>query len=91
MIPRYSRPEMEAIWSDARKFELWLQVEVAVVQAWGDQGVVPADDVAKVVANAKVNVPDVMRYIEETHHDVTAFLRSVAESLELHLGVELRI
>ena len=36
--------------ADARKFELWLQVEVAVVQAWGDQGVVPADDVAKVVA-----------------------------------------
>ncbi|MFA7249668.1 MAG: adenylosuccinate lyase [Dehalococcoidia bacterium] len=81
MIPRYSRPEMEAIWSDARKFETWLKVEVAVVQAWGDEGVAPAADVQKVVANARVNVPDVMRYIEETHHDVTAFLRSVADTL----------
>ncbi|GMU39517.1 MAG: adenylosuccinate lyase [Chloroflexota bacterium] len=81
MIPRYARPEMTAVWSDERKFELWLKVEVAVVQAWGDEGVAPAEDVEKVVANARVDVPAVMRYIEETHHDVTAFLRSVADSL----------
>ncbi|MEX2446174.1 MAG: adenylosuccinate lyase, partial [Dehalococcoidia bacterium] len=81
MIPRYSRPEMEAIWSDAHKFATWLRVEVAVVEAWGDEGVVPSDDVAKVVQHARVDVVDVMRYIEETHHDVTAFLRSVADSL----------
>ena len=81
MIPRYARPEMTAVWSDERKFELWLKVEIAVVQAWGDEGVVPADEVRLVEQNARVNVPDVMRYIEETHHDVTAFLRSVADSL----------
>ncbi|MQC17806.1 MAG: adenylosuccinate lyase [Chloroflexi bacterium] len=81
MIPRYARPEMTAVWSDERKFEFWLKVEVAVVQAWGDEGVVPAEDVRLVEQNARVNVPDVMRYIEETHHDVTAFLRSVADSL----------
>ena len=81
MIPRYSRPEMNRVWSDDRKFELWLKVEVAAVQAWGVEGVAPASDVAKVVANAKVDVAAVNRYIEETHHDVTAFLRSVAESL----------
>lgn len=81
MIPRYARPEMTAVWSDERKFELWLKVEVAVVQAWGDEGVIPAEDVRLIEDNARVNVPDVMRYIEETHHDVTAFLRSVADSL----------
>ncbi len=81
MIPRYARPEMTAVWSDERKFELWLKVEVAVVQAWGDEGTVPAEDVRLVEQNARVNVPDVIRYIEETHHDVTAFLRSVADSL----------
>jgi len=81
MIPRYARPQMAAVWSDERKFELWLKVEVAVVQAWGDEGVVPAEDVRLVEQNARVNVPDVIRYIEETHHDVTAFLRSVADSL----------
>lgn len=81
MIPRYARPEMTAVWSDERKFELWLKVEVAVVQAWGDEGAIPAEDVRLVEQNARVHVPDVMRYIEETHHDVTAFLRSVADSL----------
>ena len=37
MIPRYALPEMTAVWSDERKFELWLKVEVAAVQAWGDE------------------------------------------------------
>jgi adenylosuccinate lyase len=81
MIPRYSRPEMTAVWSDEHKFETWLRVEVAVVQAWGDGGVVPLEDVRAIEEHARVHVPDVMRYIEETHHDVTAFLRSVADSL----------
>jgi adenylosuccinate lyase len=81
MIPRYARPAMTRIWSDEHKFETWLKVEVAVVQAWADEGVVPREDAEKVARDARVNVADVMRYIEETHHDVTAFLRSVAESL----------
>ena len=38
MIPRYSRPEMTAIWSDEYKFQKWLDVEIAVVQAWADHG-----------------------------------------------------
>ncbi len=81
MIPRYSRPEMTAVWSDERKFETWLRVEIAVVEAWADAGIVPADDARKVRDHARINVPDIMRYIDETHHDVTAFLRSVADSL----------
>ncbi|MEX1023020.1 MAG: adenylosuccinate lyase [Dehalococcoidia bacterium] len=81
MITRYALPEMTAVWSDERKFQLWLRVEVAAVQAWGDEGVAPAEDVRLIEQNARVHVPDVMRYIEETHHDVTAFLRSVADSL----------
>ncbi|MEE8336755.1 MAG: adenylosuccinate lyase [Dehalococcoidia bacterium] len=81
MIERYSLPEMTAIWSDEHKFETWLKVEIAVVEAWGEAGVVPPEDVAKIRANARVDVPDIMRYIDETHHDVTAFLRSAADSL----------
>ena len=81
MIDRYSVPELTAIWSDEHKFQTWLRVELAVVEAWGDEGVVPAEDVAAITSKAKVHLPDVMRYIEETHHDVTAFLRSVADSL----------
>jgi adenylosuccinate lyase len=71
---------MTAVWSDEHKFETWLRVEVAVTEAWGDDGLVPPADVEKIRA-ASIDVQDINRYIAETHHDVTAFLRSVADSL----------
>ncbi len=84
MIPRYSRPQMAALWSDQAKFERWLQVEVAAVQAWAAEGVIPQDDANAIVTNARFVLDDVDRYQAETHHDVTAFLRSVTD----HLGPE---
>ena len=81
MIDRYSVAELTEIWSDEHKFQTWLKVEIAVTEAWGDEGVIPPKDVAAITSKARVDVPDVMRYIDETHHDVTAFLRSVADSL----------
>lgn len=92
MISRYSRPEMSEIWSDEYKFQKWLDVEIALVQAWVAEGVVPPEDAEKIVANARINVSDIMRYIDETHHDVTAFLRSIADSIGkesrwVHYGV----
>jgi adenylosuccinate lyase len=92
MIPRYSRPEMTAIWSDEYKFQKWLDVEVAVVQAWADHGEVPREDADLIRANARIDVEAIDRYIAETHHDVTAFMRSVADSLGpesrwVHLGL----
>ena len=80
MIPRYSRPEIAAIWSDETKFERWLAVEIAVVQAWADAGVVPRAD-AERIAGARIDLAAIERYLAETHHDMTAFLRSVADSL----------
>ena len=84
MIPRYSRPEMAALWTDQAKWERWLQVEIAVTNAWADAGVVPKDDAAKIAANAAFVVKDIDRYQKEVHHDTLAFLRSVNE----HLGDE---
>jgi adenylosuccinate lyase len=81
VIPRYSIPELTEIWTDEYKFQRWLDVEIAVTQAWAEAGVVPAEDAELIAKNARINVPDIMRYIDETHHDVTAFLRSVADSL----------
>ena len=81
MIPRYSLPEIASIWSDAFKFERWLEVEIAVTEAWADIGVVPREDAERIAQNAAIDVEAIGRYIEETHHDVTAFLRSVADSL----------
>ena len=47
MIPRYSRPEMTEIWSDEYKFARWLDVEIALVEAWAAEGVVPHEDAAQ--------------------------------------------
>ena len=81
MIPRYSRPEIAEVWTDAHKFQRWLEVEIATTRAWAEIGVVPREDADRIAERAAINVDDIGRYIEETHHDVTAFLRSVADSL----------
>jgi adenylosuccinate lyase len=91
VIERYSRPEMAAIWTDEGKLDRWLAVEVAVVDAWAEAGRVPLADAEK-VRHARYNIADVARYQIETHHDVTAFLKSVADSLGeegrwVHLGL----
>ncbi|MGB4862923.1 MAG: lyase family protein, partial [Tepidiformaceae bacterium] len=81
MIPRYSRPEMSAVWSDQNKFQRWLDVEVAAVEAWAELGQVPKEAAAKIKRDAGFDVAKIDEYIRITHHDVTAFLRSVAETL----------
>ena len=91
MIERYSRPQMAAIWTEEGKLDRWLAVEIAVVDAWAEAGRLPVADAEK-VRKARYNIADVARYQAETHHDVTAFLRSVADSLGeegrwVHLGL----
>ncbi len=91
MIERYSRPEMARIWSEEAKLQKWLEVELAIVDAWAERGDVPKEDAETIRRNARVDVDAVQRYFEVTHHDVTAFLRSVADSLGpegrwVHLG-----
>ena len=81
MIPRYQRAEMAALWTDDAKWRRWLDVEIAVVNAWADEGVVPREDAELVAANAGYNVADIDRYQAEVHHDTLAFLRSVADTL----------
>ncbi|MEO8540895.1 MAG: adenylosuccinate lyase [bacterium] len=81
MIPRYSRPEMSAVWSDQNKFQRWLDVEVAACEAWADLGQIPAEAAAKIRRDAGFDVEKINEYIRITHHDVTAFLRSVQETL----------
>src|SRR5262245_19305978 len=83
---------MAAVWSEEHKFASWLRVEVAAVQAWAEMGAVPQADADKIAANASCRVEDIDRYEAETHHDMTAFLRSVADSLGeesrwVHLGL----
>ena len=91
MIDRYSRPAMKQVWSDENKYQKWLDVELAVVEAWAEQGVVPQDDMAR-LRQAKYNHQRMMDIFETTRHDVTAFLTSITEQIGpegrwLHLGM----
>lgn len=80
MIERYTLPEMGRVWSEARKYELWCQVEVLVLQVHAEAGTVPADCVAPVAA-AKPPTPEAVAEIEAvTQHDVIAFLSAWADN-----------
>ncbi len=91
MIERYSLPEMKHIWSDDNRFDLWLKVEIAVCEAWCGLGRIPAEDM-KHIRKATYSLDRLGEILQVTHHDVTAFLAAVAESLGpesryIHLGL----
>jgi len=74
-------PEMALVWSEERKLETWLQVEVAAAEALADQGVVPADDLAQIKRAAPPD-PEAVRERERvTDHDVAAFVDVVSGSI----------
>ena len=91
MIERYSRPEMARIWSEENKFSQWLRVEIAACDAWAELGEIP-QEAAEKIRGARFDMARINEVLAETHHDVTAFLRSVQESLGeegryVHLGL----
>jgi adenylosuccinate lyase len=81
VIERYSRPEMKRVWSEENKFQKWLQVEIAVCQAWAGLGAVPKEAADKIAREARFDLKRIEVHLKETHHDMTAFLRAVGESL----------
>ena len=81
MIERYTRPEMGAVWSEQRKLEAWLQVELAAVEALAEHGVVPEEDAATVRDRASFTVEAVTERERVTDHDVAAFVDVVAASV----------
>ena len=92
MIPRYTLPEMGAIWTDQARFEAMLRVEVAVSRAQAARGQVPAAAAAAIAARAAVNVERIAEIERTTDHDVIAFVTQVAETVGpdgryLHLGL----
>ena len=81
MIERYSRKVMRDVWTEENKFNAYLQVEILSCEAWSKLGVIPAEDVEKIRANARFSVPRIQEIEEQTRHDVVAFTRAVSESL----------
>ena len=91
MIERYSRPEMAALWTQENRYRAWLRVELAVCEAWHEQGVIPAADMAEIRAKADIDAARIDEIETVTRHDVIAFLTSLEEKIGpaarfIHLG-----
>ncbi|MDI7261359.1 MAG: adenylosuccinate lyase [Thermodesulfobacteriota bacterium] len=92
MIPRYTRPEMEKIWTEERKFETWLEIELLVCEALSEMGEIPPEAAKEIKEKATFNVDRVNELEKVTKHDVIAFLTNVGESIGplsryLHYGL----
>jgi adenylosuccinate lyase len=86
MIARYTNPDMGRIWSDQRKYETWLQVELAAVDAMARAGIVPDDAARDIRARAAFSIDRIEEIEQVTQHDVIAFTTAVAE----HVGPSAR-
>ena len=86
MIPRYTGPEMGAIWTDENKFRVWLRIEILACEAMNRLGLVPAADLARIRKRAGFDVKRIAAIEARVNHDVIAFLSNVAE----HVGPSAR-
>src|SRR4026207_803669 len=86
MIRRYTHPEMGRIWSDQRKYETWLQVEVAAAEAMARAGIVPAEAARDIRERGRFDIARIEEIEQVTQHDVIAFTTAVAE----HVGPSAR-
>ncbi|MCY4042390.1 MAG: adenylosuccinate lyase [Candidatus Dadabacteria bacterium] len=92
MISRYSRPEMADIWSDRSRYSRWLEVEIAVCEAWNKAGKIPDKALADIRKKAAFDEGRIAELEKELKHDVLAFLTSVSEkvgpnSRYIHMGL----
>jgi adenylosuccinate lyase len=86
MVPRYSRPDMVAIWTPEARFKIWFEIEAHATDALAELGVVPKEAAAAIWEKGAFEVDRIDEIERETKHDVIAFLTNVAE----HVGPEAR-
>ena len=84
MIARYTRPEMEKVWSEENKFRKWLQVEIAVCETLAGLGEIPSEAVAAIKEKADFSLDRIQAIEKITRHDVIAFTTAVAETVGDH-------
>ncbi|USS88874.1 adenylosuccinate lyase [Fructilactobacillus cliffordii] len=92
MIERYTRAPMKKIWSMQNQYQSWLDVEIAIDEAWNKLGLIPDNDLKAIQQKAKFDPDEIAKIEAVTHHDVVAFTRDVSESLGpekrwIHYGV----
>ena len=81
MIDRYATEEMKKIWNNENKYRVWLKVELAVLKAYAEKGIIPKDDYLKIEKRSKIDAKRIDELEAETRHDVIAFTRAVGENL----------
>jgi len=72
---------MRSLWSDQRKYEIWLEIETLACEAMARLGLIPASDALAIREKAKFSVPEILEIEKRTNHDVIAFLENVADSV----------
>ncbi|MBL8136485.1 MAG: adenylosuccinate lyase [Acidobacteria bacterium] len=92
MIRRYTNPEMGRIWTEERRYDTWLAVELAAADAMAAVGIVPADAARELREKARFDIARIEEIEKTTQHDVIAFTTSVAEHVGpaarwLHFGL----
>ncbi len=92
MIPRYSRKEMESIWSAQNRFQKWLDIEILACEALAKKGDIPREALKTIKAKARFDIARIDEIERTVKHDVIAFLTSVAEfvgpdSRFIHMGL----
>ncbi len=91
MIERYTRKEMGELWTQEKRFRAWLEVELAICEAWHELGAIPAQDMENIRSRADFDLDRILEIEERTRHDVIAFLTAVEEKIGpsaryIHLG-----
>lgn len=81
MIPRYTRPQMGKLWCLETKYQRWLDVEIAVCEAWAELGEIPEDALKVIKEKARFDIQKIDEIEKVVKHDVIAFLTSVAQSV----------
>jgi adenylosuccinate lyase len=92
MIPRYTHPEMGALWTEQRRYEAWLAVEIAAAEAMAAAGLVPAEAARDIRERGAFDIARIEEIEAVTHHDVISFTTAVAEKVGpsarwLHFGL----
>src|SRR2546425_11942145 len=92
MIPRYTHPDMGRIWSDQRRYETWLLVEIAAADAMAAAGIIPSDAARDIRERGAFDIARIDEIEQTTQHDVIAFTTAVAENVGpsarwLHFGM----
>jgi adenylosuccinate lyase len=92
MIQRYSRPRMVSIWEDENRFQKWLEIEVAICEAYAKLSLISEADLSNIKTKARFDIHKIQEIEKRTKHDVVAFIECVSEFVGpsakyIHMGV----